>query len=276
MTAAESLDLDAYLRRIGHGGALDPTRATLDALHVAHLGAIPFENVDVYLGRPVRLDLDALEDKLVRSRRGGYCFEHNTLFAAVLRAIGFGVETLEARVRPPGATAILPRTHMVLRVTADGRRWLTDVGFGGDGPLLPVPFGGASARQPDGTYRIERGKDGVHVLQLARGSGWQDLYAFTTAPALPVDFEVANHYTSTHPRSRFVLTLTAQRSGVEQRLMLRDRTYTIRRGSKRVERAVAAGEIPALLTGVFGLDLSPDDLRDLVARLASDDDDRAD
>src|SRR4029077_20667326 len=134
-----TLDLDAYFQRIGYAGSRAPSRATLDALHLAHATHIPFENLDILLGRPIRLDLASLQSKLIDSKRGGYCFEQNTLFAAVLEQIGFRVTKLAARVRF-GATRLLPRTHMQLRVDVEGAPSLAEVGFGGDGPLLPVPL----------------------------------------------------------------------------------------------------------------------------------------
>src|SRR5262245_9602863 len=112
---AAPLELPAYLARIDYTGELRPTRAALEALHLAHLRHIPFENLDVLLGRPIRLDLDSLQAKLVGGGRGGYCFEQNTLFAEALERVGFRVKRLAARVRF-GAAHILPRTHMLLEV----------------------------------------------------------------------------------------------------------------------------------------------------------------
>jgi len=161
-----ALDLDAYLRRGGYSGARDPTAAVLEALHRAHAAAIPFENLDILLGRPIRLDLESLQEKLVRSRRGGYCFEQNLLFASVLEALGFRVTRLAARVRYR-TSLILPRTHMTLLVDVEGAGRLADVGFGAEGLLAPVPFGGAEARQGAWTYRIaEEGR--YRVLQSLR------------------------------------------------------------------------------------------------------------
>ena len=140
-----TLDLDAYLQRIGYAGSRAPSRATLDALHLAHATHIPFENLDILLGRPIRLDLASLQAKLVAGRRGGYCFEQNRLFAAALEALGYAVTPLAARVRF-GATSILPRTHMTLQVEVDGSRVLADVGFGVFGLLLPVSLGKPASR----------------------------------------------------------------------------------------------------------------------------------
>jgi N-hydroxyarylamine O-acetyltransferase len=265
--------LESYLERIGFSGSVEPSLTLLEKLHLRHLETIPFENIDVRLGRPIALDLEALQAKLVRRRRGGYCFEQNTLFAAVLGAIGFRVATLEARVRPLGATSTLPRTHMALRVVINSRRWLADVGFGGDGPLLPVPLDGEISEQPDGAYRAEPETDGHYVLRRRRHGVWLDLYAVSSTPALPVDFAVANYFTSTHPSSIFVKTLTVQRSTRQERRILRGRSYTVRRGEEEAHRDIAARVLPGLLAEEFGLDLTEEERR-LVAgaherRLAS-------
>ena len=119
--SAAKLDLDAYLRRIGFSGPAEPSEAALVALHRAHLAAIPFENLDIMLGRGVQVDLDSIQAKLVHARRGGYCFEHGQLFGAVLERLGFGVDRLLARVGPDGAP-VPPRTHLTLRVTAGPTR----------------------------------------------------------------------------------------------------------------------------------------------------------
>ena len=136
---AGDLDLDAYLGRIGERPPLAPALEGLAALHRAHCAAVPFENLDILLGRPIDLDLPALEAKLVRARRGGYCFEQNTLFKAALEALGFPVIALAARVRA-GTTGVRPRTHMLLRVDLAEGTFLADVGFGGDGLLHPIPL----------------------------------------------------------------------------------------------------------------------------------------
>jgi len=256
MDQATALDLEAYFARIGCDGARGPSLDTLRRLQAAHLATIPFENVDVLLGRPIRLDLDTLQAKLVRSRRGGYCFEHNTLFAAALRALGFTLTTLEARVRPPGATRTLPRTHMTLHVDLAGRPWLADVGFGGDGPLGPVPLDGEPVEQNGDGYRVTADAR-VRVLQLRRDGAWRDLYAFTLDEALPVDFEVANHFTSTWPGSPFTRTLTAQLSTAAERRVLRHRTLSVRRAGAEQSREVADAELLPLLAAQFGIELPP-------------------
>ncbi len=250
---ADALDLDAYLRRIGHQGAREPTLATLEALHLAHATHIPFENLDILLGRPIRIDLESLQAKLVAGGRGGYCFEQNTLFAAVLRALGFEVTLLAARVRF-GATRILPRTHMVLKVRSEGADWLADVGFGAAGLLLPVRFGeGEEVRQFAWAYRLVE-ETGQWVLRSLRDGAWTELYAFTLEPQLAVDFEVANHYVSTHPQSRFVQTLTAQRVAPEERRTLVNRDLSIDRAGGTEWRTLSDDdELLALLADSFDL-----------------------
>jgi N-hydroxyarylamine O-acetyltransferase len=255
-------DLAAYFERIAlapPAGPPDP--ATLAALHAAHLEAVPFENLDQRLGRPVGLDLASLEDKIVRRRRGGYCFEQNTLFAAVLRALGFAVDTLEARVRPPGATATLPRTHMVLRVRVGGDDWLADVGFGGDGPLLPVPFRGVVSEQGDERYAIAEEDGGALVLRGTIAGEWRDLYAFRPEPALPVDFEVAHHFTATHPRSVFRNVLTVQRTTRRARHRLRGRSYERTGGVTERRADLGDEEVHDLVVGPLGLDVPIEDVR---------------
>jgi N-hydroxyarylamine O-acetyltransferase len=250
------LDLDAYLARTEYRGPLSPTAEALAGLHLAHATHIPFENLDILLGRPVRLDLASLQAKLVTGKRGGYCFEQNTLFAAVLQRVGFGVTTLAARVRF-GATRILPRTHMLLKVDGAGGPWLADVGFGGGGPLCPIPLvPGQPSPQYSWTFRVTQDQ-GLWVLQSLRAGVWSDLYAFTLEPHYPIDFEMANHYTSTYPSSRFVQTLTAQRSTPEARFILRHRELTVDRGGALTSRAVEEADLLALLSETFGLDFPP-------------------
>jgi N-hydroxyarylamine O-acetyltransferase len=256
---SHQFDLAAYLSRIGYEGEKEITPGVLEALHAAHLAAIPFENLDILLGRPILLDTMSLEEKLVRARRGGYCFEQNTLFAAALRALGFHVSTLEARVRPPGVAAILPRTHMVLQVDLGGRALLADVGFGGEGPLYPVPLWGVVSEQPGGAYRAVL-DERVGVLQLRRRGAWSDLYAFTLVPAYPVDFEVANHFTSTYPKSPFVKTLTVQMVTLDARHVLRDRTYSLRRGDAEETLELSEDEVVILVRERLGLPLSEEEI----------------
>ncbi len=253
----DALDLPAYLRRIDYTGRRAPDKDVLDALHEAHVTHIPFENLDILLGRAIALDLPSLQAKLVAGRRGGYCFEQNLLFAAVLRAFGFAVTQLAARVRL-GADGLRARTHMTLMVEAGGRRWLADGGFGGSGPLLPVPLGsGEPSRQGAWAFRVAD-EAGQWVLQSSRGERWEDLYAFTLEPQHRVDYELASHYTATHPASKFTQVATAQRIAPDVRYTLRNRDYTEDRGTGIVQRTLADDdEVLRVLAGTFGLEFPP-------------------
>ena len=252
---AVTLDLEAYLRRIDYAGAREPTYAVLEALHLAHATHIPFENLDVLLKRPIRLDLASLQAKLVRGGRGGYCFEQNLLLAAALGRLGFEVKLIAAKVRHRGDRD-LPRTHMFLMVNADGADWVADVGFGGEGLLMPVPFGGGrEARHYAWTYRVIEEKTGQWLLQSKRQDGWGNLYCFTLDPQTPADCDMANHYTSTHPDSPFVSTLTAQLPTPQARYVLRNRELLVDRGGGQVERRELRDddEVLEVLAGTFGL-----------------------
>jgi N-hydroxyarylamine O-acetyltransferase len=247
--------LDAYLDRIGLPRPEAPTLGALRRLHAAHPAAIPFENLDILLGRGISLDLDRLRRKLVDQRRGGYCFEQNTLFLAVLRELGFAATAMEARVRA-GATAVRPRTHMVLGVRLDEGDWLADVGFGGEGPREPVSMAAAGADDvlPGVAYRVvSEGR--LRVLQMRTGSGWLDQYAFVPEGVEPIDLEIANWFTSTHPQSPFVRTLTAQRVAPDVRYILRYPAYTEIRDAGVRTREIGRDELPGLLREVFLIDL---------------------
>lgn len=251
--------LDAYCARIGWSGPLAPTVETLFALHEAHAGAIPFENIDVLLGHPVSVDPDAVRDKLVARRRGGYCYEHNTLFQQVLEGIGFAVLPLAARVRM-GRTGVRPRTHMLLLTEVDGQRFLSDVGWGGMGLLEPLPLvEGTEFRFPIVAYRLHREEEGVWVLQGNLENGWMDMYAFTLEPQVPADFEMANYFTSTHPESMFRQVLTAQLVRRHERIVLRNRDLSIHRPGDRERRIIgSADEAAAVLHDLFGIALPVD------------------
>jgi N-hydroxyarylamine O-acetyltransferase len=254
--AVEALDLPAYLDRIGvsRDTSRAPTVKTLRALHLGHSTTIPFENLDVLLGRPIRLDLVGLQAKLVGARRGGYCFEHNLLFAAALECLGFPVTMLAARVYmgPPSPTR--PRTHMLLRVEAGGAPWLADVGFGCDGLLEPLPFEpGPAVSQDDRAYRIvAAGRE--RLMECKGPDGWFALYGFTLEPQELIDYVVASHYTSTHPNSPFVRAITVQRQVPGRRWSLRGPEY-VEEGPEGVSRAQVVGDeaVLALLAEQFGL-----------------------
>jgi N-hydroxyarylamine O-acetyltransferase len=247
------LDLAAYLRRIGYDADLAPTGQTLAALHRAHVAAIPFENADIMLGRGISVELPAIQDKLVRRSRGGYCFEHGQLLAAALGKLGYHVDRLLARVGEPRDA----RTHLMLRVRADGQSWLADAGFG-TGLLEPLPFGDTGARAQYGwTYRLLAEGEGSWSLQERQGDSWTTLYWFDDQPQHPADILVANHFTSTYPYSSFVRQLVVIRKDTTGLRRLTGRRLTITRpGQPADERYLDDGDFACALAGTFGLELS--------------------
>jgi N-hydroxyarylamine O-acetyltransferase len=257
------VDLAAYFARIGYSARPDASLATLRQLHLAHAISIPFENLDVMLRRPIRLDLASLQEKLVRERRGGYCFEQNLLFAAVLRQLGFSVTLLQARVRF-GTQRVIPRTHVALAVEIAGVPWLADLGFGSYGLLEPLPLQPGEFQQFSWPYRLVREAD-QWALCAPVGGVWQDLYVFSLEPQLAVDFEPANHYVSTHPDSRFVRVLTVQRVSPEVRKVLRNTELITTTPAGESSRIISGDdELLSVLNSEFGLSF-PDGTRLLPA-----------
>ncbi|MFF4990874.1 arylamine N-acetyltransferase [Streptosporangium saharense] len=269
----ETLDLAAYLGRISYEGDLAPTVRTLRALQWAHAEAIPFENLEAALGHPVPLDLGALQDKMVRGERGGYCYEHTLLFAAVLERLGFGVTGLAARVRM-GSDKLRAATHALLlvEVPGDEGRWICDVGFG-EGVTEPIELvHGAESARNGRRFRLERLTAQEWVLRSARGvpvdDDWLDLHAFTLDPHYSADYVVINHYISTHPNSPFVGRPVARRPDAEVLYGLTGTALTARRADGTVEeRLLEPAEVPKALDEVFGIRLGPADTAALVTRL---------
>lgn len=255
---ASEIDLSVYLRRIGWVAPVAPTLACLNGLIAAHAAAIPFENLNPLLGLPVLLTPEALEAKIIRGRRGGYCFEQNQLFARALRAIGFELTGLCARVlwnRPTDATP--PRTHMVLWVVIDGVDYLADVGFGGQvltGALRFEPD--VPQETPHEPFRLTL-IDGDWRLDALISDAWKPLYRFDLQPQQDIDYELANYYTSTSPNSHFTSSLIAARAEPGRRLVLRNRDFAVHHTGGATERRTLddAAEICALLERDFRLRL---------------------
>ncbi|MBP8116664.1 MAG: arylamine N-acetyltransferase [Nitrospira sp.] len=198
------VDRSVYLARIGYQGSVVPSAETLRGLHLAHVLTVPFENLDIHLGRPISLEPSDLFEKIVCRRRGGYCYELNGLFALLLEQLGFVVTRLAARVLY-GTEGVRPRSHQVLLVHLDGERWIVDVGFGGQGLREPLPLTvGEEHRQGPDQFRLTTDERGEHVLQCRIEEAWANLYSFALDPWLPVDYQFANYYHSHAPDSLFV------------------------------------------------------------------------
>lgn len=216
-----AIDLDAYFERIGYTGERTPTLETLRAIHARHPRAIAFENLDPLLKRPARLDLESLEQKMVRDGRGGYCYEQNLLFSHVLQALGFRVAGLKAAVLWNAAEDdVPPRTHMLLRVDLDEGPYIADVGFGGltqTGPLRLEPD--TEQATPHEPFRLMRAGDDW-VMQAKLRDEWRALYRFDLQEQVPRDYEITNWYYSTNPDSLFVTGLMVARAAADRRYAL--------------------------------------------------------
>lgn len=268
----ESINLHAYLERIGVRAPVAPNLQILRAIISAHVATIPFENLDPFLGISPALDIASVQRKLVHDHRGGYCFEQNRLLSDALRAIGFQVTDLAARVlwgQPEGA--ITARTHMLLRVEADGKSWLADVGFGGNtptGPLQLVPD--IEQPTPHEPFRLIRRDDNDWRLQLFAADAWQTLYRFDLQPQLPADYRVSNYWTSTNPDSLFVTGVSAARAPAGRRLTLRNRQFAehTTSGATTKRTLATAAEIRAVLQDEFLIRLPENSqLDEMLARM---------
>jgi len=254
-----TIDLDAYLLRIGHAGGRAPTLDTLRAILAGHTETIAFENLNPLLKWPVRLDVGSLQRKMVQGGRGGYCYEQNILLSHALHALGFEVTGLAARVlwNAAVAGAIPPRTHMLLRVDIERRPWLVDAGFGVMTPTGPLQLKAEEEQAtPHEAFRLLADRD-EFVMQTKIREGWRSLYRFDLQAQLLPDYELANWYVSTHPESRFVNGLMVARPAPGRRYTLLNNEFTVHHlngGTKR-RMLASATEIRTLLVGEFQLTL---------------------
>jgi len=246
--------LNDYLARVGVAPPLKCDVGTLRRVHRAHREAFLFENLSIQTGGTVSLELQDLERKFLDTNRGGYCFEHNTLFAAALADLGFSSTALLGRVRR-GPPIQWGRTHMVLRVPIDGEVWLADVGFGAQSLLESIPLREGASAQQLGLIYVLRRENQMWVLSTREAYGTVDLYEFTEDPQTPMDVEIANHYTSTHPASVFRRTLTIQRIAHDERIALRGDTLVRSRDGCTFEEPIDRARLQQVVRDVFGIEL---------------------
>ncbi|MGW7412231.1 arylamine N-acetyltransferase family protein [Streptomyces sp. NPDC054863] len=271
MWNSDSLDLDAYLTKIAYEGDRAPTLATLRALHRGHVLNLRWSTVDAMLHHDVPLDLETLQAKMVAGGRGGYCFEHATLFAAALEAVGFDFFAVQGRVAM-GSEKLLPTTHAMLVVELDGRRWLCDVGFGAS-QLEPIEMvaGEAGTEVTQDAWRywlreqeVSPGARGWALHQPATGpgtdqdgDGWMVRHTFTETPQYPVDFRMSNYFVASNPHSPFSHRLFVQRV-LPDRMHILDElklTTTWPGGRPAPEtRDFEPHEVPKVLAEVFGIE----------------------
>ncbi|WP_031470434.1 arylamine N-acetyltransferase family protein [Sciscionella sediminilitoris] len=258
-----AVDVDAYLDRVGLSRR-PPSAAALHELTAAHVRTFPFENLDVLLGRRPDLELSAIADKLLRRGRGGYCYEHVLLFAAVLERLGYRTWRVLSRRKPQGSGY---RTHACVIVDVEGVEYLADAGFGLG---MPNPM-----RLTEGVRVDQSGKphrmmlhDGAWTLEQHGPQGWIPLHAFDLEPAWPSDFELANHFISSHPRSPFVGRVMVFRTEAEQVRSLLGHTFTTEYPDGHTEeRTVSTAEMPELL-GSLGIALDEEESAGILRALA--------
>ena len=230
-------DFHPYLARLDYQVPPPPTLETLRELQRRHSAAFTFETVATLMHMPVPIDLPALQRKLLHDGRGGYCFELNRLFLALLQRLGFRARGLTARVVMGGPEdALTARTHMLVLVTIDGVRYTADVGFGGMVPTGPLRLDtDAPQASPHEPYRLLE-RDGQYLLRAQVAGEWRGLYVFDLQPQAEIDFEVGNWYVSTHPDSSFAGQLRVARTGPGFRKTLSNGSFAIHRLGAPSER----------------------------------------
>ena len=249
------MNLDAYLQRIGWDGETAATLDTLAGVLHAHMTAIPFENLDVLLGRPILLDPASVQQKLVGAERGGYCFEHTTLFGAALEELGFQPVRHSARVLLFSPRSESPRAHMFLTVQLPEGAFIVDPGFGGPAARFPIPLVDHQGHPGDATHWMVRDGD-FWVLRTKQDDGPTDAWASTLEHDYPIDFEMANHFVSTHPSSPFVNRIMMSRFTPTGRVTVMNRDVTVTEsGMTESFQLATKADLRALLVRHFGFDL---------------------
>jgi len=248
--------LSLYLLRLGFDAPPTPTLETLRQLQLRHTGEFAFENLTTLSGEPVLIDLPSIEQKVLYDGRGGYCYELNNLFLALLQALGFNARGITGRVvmgQPEGAWTA--RTHRLSLVTLDGVRYITDVGFGGMVPTAPLMLDTeAEQLTPHEPYRIERHEDG-YTLRANVGGEWRAMYIFDLQRQEDIDYTVGNWYVSTHSESSFAKQLMVARTGEGWRRTLNNGNFAIHRVGRESERrqVIDVDELIGLLKDEFGI-----------------------
>ena len=243
------IDVDRYLERIAYRGPTTPTLETLRQIHVSHLATVPFENLSVRSGEPIVLEAERLFEKIVVRRRGGFCYELNGLFAALLEALGFRVSRLAGRVGPAG----IPFDHLALRVDLD-EPWLADVGFG-DSFLLPLRLGNREPQEGGcgRRYRLDS-VDGGLMLLREEEQAWKEQYLFTLQRWPLVAFEEGCRYHQTSPKSSFTQKTVVSRATERGRITLSEWRLIVTSDGKRIEtELVEEAAVARALAEHFGI-----------------------
>ncbi|MGF6163106.1 N-hydroxyarylamine O-acetyltransferase [Pseudomonas sp. 2725] len=256
MSEPRLTDRALYLQRLGFDAPPAPTLETLRQLQLRHTGVFPFENLTTLSGEPVLIDLPSIEQKVLHEGRGGYCYELNNLFLALLQELGFDARAISGRVvmgQPEGSWTA--RTHRLSLVIIDDVRYITDVGFGGMVPTAPLLLDTrAEQPTPHESYRIDLHVDGFTLRANVAGE-WRAMYIFDLQRQEDIDFAVGNWYVSTHPESSFVKQLMVARTGEGWRRTLNNGSFAIHRIGHDSERREVTDvqELIGLLGSEFGI-----------------------
>ena len=263
----DQLDLDGYLARLGVG-AREPGPEALAELHEAHVRTYTFDNIDVLLGRAPGISLDEIQRKFVVRGRGGYCFEHSTIFAAALERLGYHVRRHLGRVGDPDAGTQQGRTHMVVEVVIEAQRMLCDPGFGMS-LLRPIPMvdGAEDDYLPGWGYRLHRTGAGDWALFRRREEGWELAHTTDELEVRPVDVVMGHHYTSTFPGSHFTSGLILTKHLPGRHVTVTHESLTIRTpGEPTKHRKLHEGEIEEWLT-TLDVPLTPEEQAQLHSKV---------
>jgi N-hydroxyarylamine O-acetyltransferase len=254
---SDIFNLDAYFERINYKGCMEAGEDTLRDIHIAHTLNMPFENLDVFYGRPILLDGASLYKKMVKERRGGYCFEMNGLFSLVLQEMGFKVTNLLAKVTIDGIH-YTTRTHQAILVEIGNRKWVADVGFGNDGIIAPLILEeNTEQTQFAHTYRLITHATLGYVLQKKREDGYDPLFAFTLEECSPEDFLMSNHFTATFPGSFFLTMRMCTMPTKDGRITLTDEHFKVVKNNVVLDTPIANEyEFGTVLKEHFNLDLA--------------------
>lgn len=253
-----TIDTRCYLQRIGYPGDLPEVSVeTLCKLHRLHLFNVPFENLDIHLGRPITLDIDRIFDKIAFSRRGGFCYELNNLFHHLLTGLGFPVYFIACTVyRPERGNYDPDFGHVANVVTIDGERWLADVGFG-DGFIRPLRLEFDVPQEQRGrTYKLEKREDGIRLLKAPGGQDYVCMYKLSLKPRKIGEFREMCIFHQTSPRSLFTQKKFCTLPNAEGRITLtHNALITTRKGVKESRKLSGEAEFEKLLEDIFGIRL---------------------
>ncbi|WFU84727.1 arylamine N-acetyltransferase [Bradyrhizobium sp. CIAT3101] len=263
------LDQNAWLERIGISSPLPPTLETLNRLIFAHAHSIAYETLDIMLGRPPRLDVPTLQQKMIAGKRGGYCFEQNMLFRAGLRSLGFKITSLQGRVvRGLAIDAPRPAIHMLLKVDLPEGAYLADVGFGNLAPTSALLLAPQIEQQTPHELMRFIDVDGELTLQAKLRENWHHIYRVIPHPRYDAEYEITNWYTATHPETPYQGNIIAAKPGPNKsRITMYNTRVTVRDADGLAEKRWLATtrEFKDVLCGEFGLNLSNQEIEDCIA-----------